>query len=418
MSVGGRNIKPGLNIYRFANRIPLLFEVRARRVWAHRFAHRIPLLFEVRVGGVESWSGTLCSAWGWEGLGSWRRILLLIGVCGWQGSGASHRGAARSGLFGLWRRSTRRHTRTVALPTHLQGGSDVITRTALKRINWSTYKINQSSDKVGDGGGGGGGARTEGCVMLRWGGTLPPRQPLPPPPAGFATLSQPSLRLSSMMWCHALTALAAPLIRPSISTILPCLTHVIITNTMWRHHAGWRVCVAGVHQDPLQGRRQGVHWWVIKGPAVTAPACTARCGEAAAWVWLLPGAPRGLPLPVPPSRNRPTRAYPSSLCAADDVEEIQAAVRAAIQQCCVQLKSKIARQQAAREQKLRKKNLTKYIPNVAAAVYTVLQAVAKRRDDAAGGAAGLSAASGLACCCCLCACRARPGGAVALLLLH
>lgn len=27
VSVGGRNIKPGLNIFRFANRIPLLFEV-------------------------------------------------------------------------------------------------------------------------------------------------------------------------------------------------------------------------------------------------------------------------------------------------------------------------------------------------------------------------------------------------------
>ena len=45
--------------------------------------------------------------------------------------------------------------------------------------------------------------------------------------------------------------------------------------------------------------------------------------------------------------------------AADDVEEIQAAVRAAIQACCVQLKSKIARAQAAREQRQRKKNLTK-----------------------------------------------------------
>ncbi len=30
----------------------------------------------------------------------------------------------------------------------LQGGSDVVTRTALKRITWSTYKINQNSDKV------------------------------------------------------------------------------------------------------------------------------------------------------------------------------------------------------------------------------------------------------------------------------
>jgi len=31
----------------------------------------------------------------------------------------------------------------------LQGGSDVITKTALKRINWASYKINQSADKIG-----------------------------------------------------------------------------------------------------------------------------------------------------------------------------------------------------------------------------------------------------------------------------
>ena len=31
----------------------------------------------------------------------------------------------------------------------LQGGSDVCTRTALKRINWASYKINQGTDKVG-----------------------------------------------------------------------------------------------------------------------------------------------------------------------------------------------------------------------------------------------------------------------------
>lgn len=30
-----------------------------------------------------------------------------------------------------------------------QGGSDVITKTALKRINWAAYKINQGSDKIG-----------------------------------------------------------------------------------------------------------------------------------------------------------------------------------------------------------------------------------------------------------------------------
>ena len=31
----------------------------------------------------------------------------------------------------------------------LQGGSDVITRTATKRINWGAYKINQATDRVG-----------------------------------------------------------------------------------------------------------------------------------------------------------------------------------------------------------------------------------------------------------------------------
>lgn len=31
----------------------------------------------------------------------------------------------------------------------MQGGSDVITKTALKRINWAAYKINQGSDKIG-----------------------------------------------------------------------------------------------------------------------------------------------------------------------------------------------------------------------------------------------------------------------------
>lgn len=70
-------------------------------------------------------------------------------------------------------------------------------------------------------------------------------------------------------------------------------------------------------------------------------------------------------------------------CSADDVEEIHQAVKHAIQQCCVQLKGKIARQHAAREQKQRKKNLTKYIPNVAAAVFTVLE---KMSTSAAHGA--------------------------------
>ena len=43
----------------------------------------------------------------------------------------------------------------------------------------------------------------------------------------------------------------------------------------------------------------------------------------------------------------------------------------------LQLKVKITRQQAAREQKLRRKNLTKYIPNAAAAVFKVLQSMSQ-----------------------------------------
>lgn len=31
----------------------------------------------------------------------------------------------------------------------MQGGSDVITKTAMKRINWALYKINQTQDRIG-----------------------------------------------------------------------------------------------------------------------------------------------------------------------------------------------------------------------------------------------------------------------------
>ena len=44
---------------------------------------------------------------------------------------------------------------------------------------------------------------------------------------------------------------------------------------------------------------------------------------------------------------------------------------------CVQLKVKIGKQQAAKEQKLRRKNLTKYVPNAAAAVFKVLQTMSE-----------------------------------------
>lgn len=66
----------------------------------------------------------------------------------------------------------------------------------------------------------------------------------------------------------------------------------------------------------------------------------------------------------------------------DDMDGMVSAVRAALQGCCAQLKVKIARAQAAREQRQRRKNLTKYVPAAAEAVYNVLVAMA---DGPAGG---------------------------------
>ncbi|XP_031261680.1 DNA topoisomerase 6 subunit B [Pistacia vera] len=57
----------------------------------------------------------------------------------------------------------------------------------------------------------------------------------------------------------------------------------------------------------------------------------------------------------------------------DDIREIAAAVKTAIQQCCNQLKSKIVRKIQAREQQERKRNLSKYIPDAAGAIYNVLK---------------------------------------------
>ncbi|MBA0752700.1 hypothetical protein Gogos_001505 [Gossypium gossypioides] len=61
----------------------------------------------------------------------------------------------------------------------------------------------------------------------------------------------------------------------------------------------------------------------------------------------------------------------------DDISEIASAVKSAIQQCCIQLKSKIVKKMQAREQQERKRNLSKYIPDASNAVYDVLQEMAK-----------------------------------------
>lgn len=61
----------------------------------------------------------------------------------------------------------------------------------------------------------------------------------------------------------------------------------------------------------------------------------------------------------------------------DDITEIASAVKSAIQQCCVQLKSKIVKKMQAREQQERKRNLSKYIPDVTGALYDVLKGMAQ-----------------------------------------
>ncbi|KAG4167758.1 hypothetical protein ERO13_A13G215400v2 [Gossypium hirsutum] len=61
----------------------------------------------------------------------------------------------------------------------------------------------------------------------------------------------------------------------------------------------------------------------------------------------------------------------------DDISEIASAVKSAIQQCCIQLKSKIVKKMQAREQQERKRNLSKYIPDATNAVYDVLKEMAK-----------------------------------------
>lgn len=54
------------------------------------------------------------------------------------------------------------------------------------------------------------------------------------------------------------------------------------------------------------------------------------------------------------------------------MDEMVASVKSALQACCNQLKVKIIRQLAAREQLQRRKNLTKYVPNAAAAIFKVM----------------------------------------------
>lgn len=65
-------------------------------------------------------------------------------------------------------------------------------------------------------------------------------------------------------------------------------------------------------------------------------------------------------------------------CAAgDDIEQMVAAVKSSLQHCCLQLKSKLAKRQAAQQERERKRTLAKHIPNAASAFMDVLKVCAR-----------------------------------------
>ncbi|WOL13665.1 DNA topoisomerase 6 subunit B isoform X1 [Canna indica] len=64
----------------------------------------------------------------------------------------------------------------------------------------------------------------------------------------------------------------------------------------------------------------------------------------------------------------------------DDITEISSAVKSAIKQCCVQLRSKIVKKLQARERQERKRNLTRYIPDASRAIMDVLEEIAQNYE--------------------------------------
>eukprot|EP00050_Salpingoeca_kvevrii_P021507 m.111660 g.111660 ORF g.111660 m.111660 type:complete len:706 (-) comp9377_c0_seq7:1526-3643(-) len=56
----------------------------------------------------------------------------------------------------------------------------------------------------------------------------------------------------------------------------------------------------------------------------------------------------------------------------DEIPQIKEAIRSALQKCCAQLKTKIARKKAFEQHRDRKRGLTKYIPDATGAIFNVL----------------------------------------------
>lgn len=65
----------------------------------------------------------------------------------------------------------------------------------------------------------------------------------------------------------------------------------------------------------------------------------------------------------------------------NDIEILRDSVRKALMECCSQLRVKLLRAQAARARANRRKNLTKYIPDVVRALLAGMKSINARRDD-------------------------------------
>lgn len=71
----------------------------------------------------------------------------------------------------------------------------------------------------------------------------------------------------------------------------------------------------------------------------------------------------------------------------DDAESIKAAVKRAITQCCIQLKSKLVRKAALKDAAERKRSISRYAPDVANAIANVFENMEDPQDDVADVAA-------------------------------
>ena len=78
----------------------------------------------------------------------------------------------------------------------------------------------------------------------------------------------------------------------------------------------------------------------------------------------------------------------------DDITELQASVKRALQSCCQQLRSHLTKRNAIRDQRERKNRLTKYVPDVSRSLFGLLEGMHKRKvEEAEGAASGGATAS-------------------------